>query len=36
MPYYFEKHQPLKFEIMDGNNKNGGFKMIGSSETTLG
>lgn len=34
--YYFEKHQPLKFEIMDGDNSKGGFKLIGSVETTLG
>ena len=35
MGYYFERHQPLKFELMDGDN-NGSYQLIGSTETTLG
>lgn len=34
--YYFEKHQPLRFEVMDGDNRGGKLQMIGAAETTLG
>ncbi len=34
--YYFERHQPLKFEIVDGDNGGNNFKPIGSMETTVG
>lgn len=34
--YYFEKHQPLRFEIMDGDNADGKLQLIGAAETTLG
>ena len=36
MGYYFERHQPLKFEIMDGDNGGNNFQPIGTMETTLG
>jgi hypothetical protein len=34
--YYFERHQPLRFEVMDGDNSGGSFQMIGYTEATLG
>jgi hypothetical protein len=34
--YYFEKHQPLKFEVKDGDNSGGKLELIGEAETTLG
>ena len=34
--YYFEKHQPLKFDIMDGDNSGNKLELIGSIETTVG
>ena len=34
--YYFERHQYLKFEVVDGNNMSGTYDMIGVTETTLG
>ena len=33
MDYFFEKHQLIKFEVMDGDGEE---KLIGSAETTLG
>lgn len=35
MNYYFERHQYLKFEVLDGLNS-GSDEVIGSIETTLG
>ena len=34
--FYFEKHQYIKFEVMDGMNSGGKMELIGSVETTLG
>jgi hypothetical protein len=34
--YFFEKHQPLRFEVMDGDNKSGKYELIGAAEVTLG
>ena len=34
--YYFERHQPLRFEVMDGDNSGGGLQLIGYAEATLG
>ena len=34
--FYFEKHQHVKFEVLDGNNASGAYDMIGFAETTLG
>ena len=34
--YYFERHQYLRFEVVDGNNATGGLDLIGTVETTLG
>lgn len=28
--YYFEKHQPIKFDVMDGDNSGNQLEMIGS------
>jgi hypothetical protein len=36
MTYYFERHQPLRFEVFDGDNSGGNFQMIGFIETTVG
>ena len=36
LSYYFERHQYIKFEIIDGDNALGGHDMIGSAETTVG
>ena len=34
--YYFERHQPLRFEVCDGDNSGGSMQIIGFIETTLG
>jgi hypothetical protein len=34
--YYFERHQPLRFEVMDGDNSGGNFQLIGYAEAPLG
>ena len=34
--YFFEKHQYLKFEVLDGDNMSGKSKIIGSTQTTVG
>lgn len=34
--YYFEKHQYIKFEVVDGNNVGGTLDLIGTCETTVG
>lgn len=34
--YYFEKHQYIKFEVVDGNNVGGTLDLIGTCETTIG
>lgn len=34
--YYFERHQYIRFEVVDGDNALGGVDMIGITETTVG
>lgn len=34
--YYFEKHQFMRFKVLDGDNMLGNVKMIGTADTTVG